>query len=400
MNPNVALKGITSQSSTYDEFGASANAIDGSLITNYRKQTCTHTDLEFEPWWMVDLGRVYQISFVVILNRGDCCSDRLNGAEVRIGNSDKDGGTRNLRCANIPSLGLRETVNLNCTGMKGRYVTITIPGHTGYLTLCEVQVHGVPAPDNATDIDEPVEESEKKETSDSLATAGACAMDEPSQSPTPEGKPSDADSLAFLDEASPTTQTPAVTSTITTAVSNTVHVSVAANNIRDTVQRQDQASPQAHGSRVGGRPTGGQSQEDNETEAQATVQTVLGAYQQNQGQMGQVLEELRELRRLQSSIDTRLGQIAEHMAQHAGVLRDMHAAQIAAHLPPRDQPDDSHKTSAAATGRGESHHSESSETSAHAAGSLPAKGWRGHLKKKTGGSHGKAPCRTSSQNQR
>ncbi|XP_078496922.1 pentraxin fusion protein-like isoform X2 [Lissotriton helveticus] len=164
-DPNVALSGTTSQSSTYDKFGASANAIDGSLITNYLKNTCSHTDLDIEPWWMVDLGRVYQISFVVILNRGDCCSDRLNGTEVRVGNSDKDGGTRNHRCAKIPSLGLGETVNLNCTGMKGRYVTVTIPDHVGYLTLCEVRVHGVPAPDNATDIDEPVEESGEKETS-------------------------------------------------------------------------------------------------------------------------------------------------------------------------------------------------------------------------------------------
>ncbi|KAJ1174186.1 hypothetical protein NDU88_006009 [Pleurodeles waltl] len=164
-DPNVALNGTTRQSSTYDKFGASANAIDGSLITNYLKSTCSHTDLDIEPWWMVDLGRVYQISFVVILNRGDCCSDRLNGTEVRIGNSDKDGGTRNRRCGKITSLGLGETVNLNCTGMKGRYVTVTIPGRVGYLTLCEVQVHGVPAPANATETGEPVEESEEKETS-------------------------------------------------------------------------------------------------------------------------------------------------------------------------------------------------------------------------------------------
>lgn len=65
-----------------------------------------------------------------------------------------------------------------------------------------------------------------------------------------------------------------------------------------------------------------------------TFNTVLGAYQQNQGQMGQVLEELRELRLLQRSMDTHLGQIADYIGQLVGVLRDIHAAQVA-NRPPR-----------------------------------------------------------------
>lgn len=93
------------------------------------------------------------------------------------------------------------------------------------------------------------------------------------------------------------------------------------------------ATPQVRVCMAGGRQTGGQSQEDNETEARATVETVLVAYQQNHGQMGQLLEELHELHQLQSSMDTRLGQISEYMGQLVVVLRDMHAAQIAAHNP-------------------------------------------------------------------
>ena len=47
--------------------------------------TCTHTTLERDPWWRVDLGRVEPVAEVNILNRGDCCWARLNGAEIRVG---------------------------------------------------------------------------------------------------------------------------------------------------------------------------------------------------------------------------------------------------------------------------------------------------------------------------
>ena len=47
------------------------------------------------PWWMVDLKASYWIGQIVITNRGDCCGDRLDGAEIRVGNSQKNGGSSN-----------------------------------------------------------------------------------------------------------------------------------------------------------------------------------------------------------------------------------------------------------------------------------------------------------------
>ncbi|XP_044150500.1 uncharacterized protein LOC122938780 isoform X3 [Bufo gargarizans] len=138
---NLAFRGITSQSSTYDKLGASENAIDGSPSTNYMSGRCSHTDLDVEPWWMVDLINVYNITKVKITNRGDCCQERINGAVIIIGNSPENGGTQNSRCAKIKSLGLREEGQYVC-GMVGRYITITIPGKAAYLTLCEVKVYG------------------------------------------------------------------------------------------------------------------------------------------------------------------------------------------------------------------------------------------------------------------
>uniref|UniRef100_A0A670J2A7 Fucolectin tachylectin-4 pentraxin-1 domain-containing protein n=1 Tax=Podarcis muralis TaxID=64176 RepID=A0A670J2A7_PODMU len=138
---NVALAGEASQSSTYSSLGAAGNAIDGSTASNFNQGSCTHTNSENNPWWMVDLKAQYQVLRVTITNRKDCCAQRLNGAEIRVGDSAERGGTTNPRCATIGSLGAGETDSFNCEASKGRYVTVTLP-RKEYLTLCEVQVFG------------------------------------------------------------------------------------------------------------------------------------------------------------------------------------------------------------------------------------------------------------------
>ena len=45
---------------------------------------CTHTKLENNPWWRVDLGRVEPVAEVNIVNR-DRLAVRLDGAEIRVG---------------------------------------------------------------------------------------------------------------------------------------------------------------------------------------------------------------------------------------------------------------------------------------------------------------------------
>ena len=45
---------------------------------------CTHTHVEFKPWWRVDLGRVEPIAEVNIVNRNRV-PIRLDGAEIRVG---------------------------------------------------------------------------------------------------------------------------------------------------------------------------------------------------------------------------------------------------------------------------------------------------------------------------
>ncbi|KAM6936633.1 fucolectin-5-like [Lycodopsis pacificus] len=100
-----------------------------------------------KPWWRLDLLNTYEVNTVTITNRKDCCHERINGAEIRIGNSLDDNGNTNPKCAGISSMSAGASTTFQCSGMEGRYVNIVIPGRREYLTLCEVEVTGVKVPE-------------------------------------------------------------------------------------------------------------------------------------------------------------------------------------------------------------------------------------------------------------
>ncbi|KAM6949149.1 fucolectin [Aplochiton taeniatus] len=128
----------------YAGFGDARNAIDGNRDSNYRHGSCSHTNMQPNPWWRLDLLDTYVITSIVITNRGDCCAARLNGAQIRIGNSLANYGNNNPRCAVISSIPAGATYQFRCNAMDGRYVNVVIPGRVEYLTLCEVEVYGSP----------------------------------------------------------------------------------------------------------------------------------------------------------------------------------------------------------------------------------------------------------------
>uniref|UniRef100_A0A4W5JNT0 Fucolectin tachylectin-4 pentraxin-1 domain-containing protein n=1 Tax=Hucho hucho TaxID=62062 RepID=A0A4W5JNT0_9TELE len=136
---NVALKGVASQSSL-NGYGNAHNAIDGSRESDYYKRSCTHTTQETNPWWRVDLLDVTKVTAVSITNRGDGVPERLDGAEMRIGNSLENNGINNPRCVVISHIPAGETNTFQCNEMEGRYVVVVIPGRSEWLTLCEVEV--------------------------------------------------------------------------------------------------------------------------------------------------------------------------------------------------------------------------------------------------------------------
>ncbi|KAK7878045.1 hypothetical protein WMY93_031295 [Mugilogobius chulae] len=139
---NVALGGFATQIDTYNELGAASNAIDGKRDNVYYHDSCTHTFTTTDPWWRLDLLETYTISSVTVVNRGDCCADRLDGAQVCIGNSLENNGNDNPVVATLlSSRGNTQTLTFT-EPVEGRYVNVFLPGTNKYLTLCEVEVYG------------------------------------------------------------------------------------------------------------------------------------------------------------------------------------------------------------------------------------------------------------------
>ncbi|XP_027868790.1 fucolectin-3-like [Xiphophorus couchianus] len=148
---NVALRGKATESSHYkgewDELVDAYKAIDGNRNSNLKKGSCTYTDTESNPWWRVDLLDSYVVTQVIVTNRGDCCEERINGAEIRIGNALQNNGVENPLAATISSIPTGDSQVINISGrMEGRYVTIVIPGSEKTLSLCEVEVYGYRTP--------------------------------------------------------------------------------------------------------------------------------------------------------------------------------------------------------------------------------------------------------------
>ena len=85
----------------------------------------------------------YSVSYLIITNRADCCSERLSNFEIRIGNSLADNGNQNPKCGGNYSMPNLVTKNISCPApLEGRYVNVRIPGSWTYLTLCEVEIFG------------------------------------------------------------------------------------------------------------------------------------------------------------------------------------------------------------------------------------------------------------------
>jgi len=71
------------QSSTHEK-GDAKKAIDGNTEQDFNKGSVSHTAESKDPWFVVDLGGVKDISTIRVFNRGDCCGDRIKGAVVEV----------------------------------------------------------------------------------------------------------------------------------------------------------------------------------------------------------------------------------------------------------------------------------------------------------------------------
>ncbi|XP_040204104.1 fucolectin-like isoform X2 [Rana temporaria] len=143
LDKNVALQGRATQSTNHATLSTATNAIDGNLDSDYLHGSCFSSKSQMSPWWRVDLLTSHKISHIII-SRGDCCPDYLNGAEILIGDSLANNGNSNSRCAQISSIPQGATQTFHCFDMKGQYVNVVLPGKAGYMTFCEIEIYGVP----------------------------------------------------------------------------------------------------------------------------------------------------------------------------------------------------------------------------------------------------------------
>ena len=72
---SLSLRKPAYQSSTYEDCTAD-KAVDGNEANNFYHKSCSCTNNDFQPWWLVDLGAEYLVSEIVITNRGDCCGKK------------------------------------------------------------------------------------------------------------------------------------------------------------------------------------------------------------------------------------------------------------------------------------------------------------------------------------
>ncbi|KAK5848246.1 hypothetical protein PBY51_005877 [Eleginops maclovinus] len=137
---NLALGGVAVSSTVWNYHHRPSNANDGRDETNqYYHHSCFSTLQQTDPWWRLDLGGLYDISTIELIRRTDCCSNQLDAAEIRIGNSLENNGNNSTRCAVVPVNSIVK-MTFHCNQKNVRFVNLFRPGIRSQLQVCEVKV--------------------------------------------------------------------------------------------------------------------------------------------------------------------------------------------------------------------------------------------------------------------
>jgi hypothetical protein len=138
-NPGAnTARGMPATQSSVLRGGTADRAVDGHTNTDFKDNSCTHTEYENKPWWKVDLGKVHRIDSVQIWNRGDCCGSRLSNFEVRVGNN-AGMWTVSKKCGERWAIPEGEHKTIKCNERVGQFVWVVLQ-ERNVLTLCEVRV--------------------------------------------------------------------------------------------------------------------------------------------------------------------------------------------------------------------------------------------------------------------
>jgi len=157
---DLAINKSAAQSSTFSVGVTDASkAIDANTNGNFYAQSVSHTNMDTNAWWEVDLGASAAFSSVVLWNRTDCCENRLSDYWVFISDvpfqpTDTPATLQNRAqtWSSHQTTAPNPNVIINAFGVEGRFVRVQLSG-TDYLSLAEAQVFGYlitsPRPDLA-----------------------------------------------------------------------------------------------------------------------------------------------------------------------------------------------------------------------------------------------------------
>lgn len=139
--PNLALQKPATQSTT-GWGGLASRAVDGNTSGIYNQGSITHTAVQTDPWWRVDLGAKYSLESISVFNRTDCCIGRMTGAKVMIGNVDSNDPTDFTEIATLGSDPEQDFENLSA---EGQYIMVYLAGTGKILSIAELEAYGTEA---------------------------------------------------------------------------------------------------------------------------------------------------------------------------------------------------------------------------------------------------------------
>ncbi len=141
---NLALNRPATQSSTSNSAPAS-RAVDGNTDGDFFAGSVTHTNVDTNAWWQVDLGASKPIGAVAIWNRADCCASWLTDYWLFVSDSPFDTVLSPSQQAMRPGVwsnhqtGQAGRPTKLTVGRAGRYVMVQLDG-TNNLSLAEAEV--------------------------------------------------------------------------------------------------------------------------------------------------------------------------------------------------------------------------------------------------------------------
>ncbi|XP_045179391.2 uncharacterized protein LOC123539003 [Mercenaria mercenaria] len=132
---NVARGKSVTLSSLFDQISPGSLMVDGNRASNW---PCACTLPSHHPYAVIDLQQAFDIYSMYIVNRGDCCPERLHNLAVFVGNSTS---SLTLVARHPAPIGADCTIVFD-QPVNGRYVKLLIESDD-YLTICELEIYSV-----------------------------------------------------------------------------------------------------------------------------------------------------------------------------------------------------------------------------------------------------------------